>query len=534
MPDVDVVVIGSGHNGLICAAYLAKSGLRVAVLERRLTIGGGLCTEEITIPGFYHNLHSAFHRYVLVFPWWRDLELDRFGVHYILPEVQSIAPLSDGRCLVIHRDPERAARSIARFSERDAKTYRDLYPRFDAMGKRFVAAEMFSPPLPRAEKEALLESTPEGREFLRFLRQSCWEVVHDLFETPALRALILYYAAVKGYLIRDRGVGHQVPASIVGGTQGAMCKGGSHRLAQGLAKCVVAHGGTIHEKSPVVRILLEGGAACGVELEDGTSIRATKAVVSNLNPHLTFLDLCGADGIPAELKVKTAEFQYGRWALFSAHMALHDPPRYAAATFEPDIDRGFNLCIGYETPEDLDAHFREIEAGLPPRVPGMQCGAFTVHDPTQAPPGKHTAFTWQFAPFNLRDGGPEGWDRIKAAYMETCIARWRHYAPNLDDRNILARFAYTPLDIRRKMVSMERGDFNHGRMSADQLFDRRPFEGVTSYRTPIPGLYLCGSSTHPGGVITGAPGHNAAGVIVDDLNIRKWWTPPDPRRLWVP
>ncbi len=117
--------------------------------------------------------------------------------------------------------------------------------------------------------------------------------------------------------------------------------------------------------------------------------------------------------------------------------------------------------------------------------------------------------------------------------METCIARWRHYAPNLDGRNILARFAYTPLDIRRKMVSMERGDFNHGRMSADQLFDRRPFAGVTSYRTPIPGLYLCGSSTHPGGVITGAPGHNAAGVIVDDLGLKKWWAPPDPRRLWA-
>jgi len=157
----------------------------------------------------------------------------------------------------------------------------------------------------------------------------------------------------------------------------------------------------------------------------------------------------------------------------------------------------------------------------------------TIHDSTQAPPGKHTALLWQFAPYHLKNGGPEAWDRIGEEYMEVCLDRWRKYTTNLDKENILGTYVLSPLDVERKLINMRRGDHCVGRSSRGQMLDNRPFSSdCKPYRTPIEGLYLCGSGTHPFGNVTGAPGYNAAKVICEDLGLKIWWNPVDPRDIW--
>ncbi len=225
--------------------------------------------------------------------------------------------------------------------------------------------------------------------------------------------------------------------------------------------------------------------------------------------------------------------RYGRWKLFSGHLALDEPPAYRAAAYDPDCQRAVNLCIGYESLEDLEAHLDAVLSGRPPEIPGMQCGVFTLFDPTQAPPRKHTALVWQVAPYDLADGGPEAWDDIKDEYLEACIARWREYAPNLDGNNILARATYTPYDIVRSVHTMREGDFNAGALCRSQALENRPLPEMAQYKAPIEGLYLTGSSTHPGGLLTGGPGYNAAQAIHRDLGLNIWWQPPDLEELWA-
>jgi phytoene dehydrogenase-like protein len=162
----------------------------------------------------------------------------------------------------------------------------------------------------------------------------------------------------------------------------------------------------------------------------------------------------------------------------------------------------------------------------------MQCAQPTLHDPIQAPIGKHTAFLWQMAPYHLNDGGAMAWDSIKEDYMEVCLERWRQYVSNLNRDNIIAHYILTPLDVERKLINMRFGDHCVGRALQNQMLDHRPFSALRPYRTPIERLYLCGSSTHPFGNITGAPGYNAARVICEDLKLNIWWEPPDPQTLW--
>ncbi len=534
METFDVIIVGAGHNGLICGNYLTRAGLKVLVCEKRMEPGGGLCTEEMTIPGFWHNLHSFFHRWVPGLPFYKDLELEKFGVRYIMPAAQSAAPFSDGRCLILHQDMDKTCKSIAHFSEKDAKTYREVWNRYDEMRVKIFFPEMYSPPVPFEEKRTLFEKFSLGREYLEIHEQTPRQVVAEHFESDQLKAMMHFLCTVKAFNMDEQGVGIVVPASVAGGITGAMCVGGSHDLAHGLVKALEARGGRLYETSYVREITTEGGRAVGVVLDDGRSFRAEKAVVSAIDPHQTFLELVGEDQLESSFADKVKSYKYGvnTGVPFSAHAALNEPLRHISAKHDPDIDMALNYCIGYECVEDFDAHDREIFEGIPPTKPGMQCAHPTLHDPTQAPHGKHTIFLWQFAPYDLKDGGPEKWDEIKDEYMETCLARWRHYAPNLDEKNILGKWAFSPLDVERNIISMRQGDFMVGAVNRDQMYENRPIRGMAPYQTPFSSLYMCAAPTHPHGLITGAPGYNAAGVILDDLNMKRWWDAVDARELW--
>jgi phytoene dehydrogenase-like protein len=465
-------------------------------------------------------------------PFYKDLQLDRYGVRYLMPPVQSVAPFSDGRCLILHADMDKTCKNIAYFSQKDAKAYRELFERFDRMREKVLVPEMYAPPVPFAEKKALLERFSLGREYLEVNERLPRDLVEGYFESDQLKAMIHFLCTVKTFIMDEPGVGYVVPMSIAGGVKSALCVGGSHDLAHGLAKVIEANGSKLWEASHVRQIIVEGGRATGVVLDDGRAIRAEKVVVSAVDPQQTFLDLVGQHLLESSFCEKIRNYEYSKHVLFSVHAALNEPLRYTSEKFDPDINMALNYAIGYECVEDFDTHWREIAEGMPPKKPGMQCASPTLHDPTQAPPGKHTIFSWQFSPYNLKDGGPEKWDEIKNEYMEACLERWRHYAPNLDSKNIIAKWAMSPLDLERKMIDMREGDFSVGAIKRNQMYENRPVPGLAPYRTPIDGLYMCGSCTHPHGLITGGPGYNAAGVILDDLKMNKWWNPVDPKQLW--
>lgn len=530
--DFDAIIIGGGHNGQILAAYLRKAGLSTLVLERRMEPGGGLCTEEVTQPGFYHNLHSFFLRWVPDLPWYRDLNLDHFGIRMVMPRVQTVAPFLDGKCLVFHTDLEKTIKNISHFSHKDARTYRKLISRFQEMNEKIITPESYSAPMPFEEKRALLGKSALGREYLALSERSPLDLTKDFFESEQMRAMIIFLVTTRMFLAHEPGLGYNVASAMLGGLRGCMCKGGSHYLAHGISKFIEAHGGKIREATHVREVIIEGERAAGVILDNGQRIGAGKLVASSVDVPQTFLELVGEDKLESSFIEKVKGFKFSKFPLFGVHLALNEPLRYTAAEFDPDVNLGFNYNIGLECLADYFDHEKEIDAGNPPPKPGMQCAQPTLHDPVQAPKGKHTAFLWQMAPYHLRDSGAEAWDIIKEDYMQVCLERWRQYAPNLNANNIIAHYIFTPVDVERKLINMRFGDHCVGRALHNQMLDHRPLPELKPYRTPIERLYLCGSSTHPFGNITGAPGYNAARVICEDLELNLWWKPPDPKRMW--
>jgi phytoene dehydrogenase-like protein len=274
------------------------------------------------------------------------------------------------------------------------------------------------------------------------------------------------------------------------------------------------------------RILVRDGRASGVELSTGEQIHAGGFVASGLNPQQTFLELMPAETVPAWAREKAARFQYNLLApLFGLHLALDEPPRYAAAERYRELNEAFMVLIGLER----FGQFHEIVAAhergeLPPSVAWGACP--TLFDPSQAPPGKHTAFLWEKLPYAL-SGNPSNWEKEKEAHGARLFKLWSAMAPNLDHGIIKDQFVLSPADTETALPNMSLGDLLVGSFANDQVGYHRPFAGAGCYRTPVLGLYLCGGSTHPGGNITGLCGYNSARVIANDLGKEIWWHPPE-------
>ncbi|MEA2466401.1 MAG: hypothetical protein QOJ57_527 [Thermoleophilaceae bacterium] len=517
-------MIGAGQHGLILASYLARAGLKIAVVERRLTYGGGLMTEERTLPGHYHNLHSINHFSIVKSPWFQDLGLgDR--VRYIEPRYEFAQPHSDGTALVFSRDIDETVASIARFSERDARTFREWNARAEEMTARIFMKERYSEPLPREEREALLSATELGRDFLALTRRQPGEVVEELFEDERVKVLFLFKLSLFGTVLHET-LGAESPlGSLIRAfdlqTGYELCAGGSWNLARGLMETFIAAGGTFVNQAHVSRIVVEGGRATGLELADGRSLRARGFVASTVDLHQTFEDMVGREQLPAALLARLDRFHYTTWTLFGLHLALREPPRYTAAAHDPNVDRALKYNIGSETLESLTRAHDEVEGGQVPSHTQFGAGALTVIDPSQAPPGRHTAYAWHIIPF-APGGDPDALREVKGEMQERILEKWREYAPNLTPDNVVGTYAYTAHEYSRELINMRSGDIFMGALSADQVLYNH-----FGYRTPVNGLYLAGSATHPNGSITGGSGYIAAGVIAEDLGLEPWWTPTD-------
>lgn len=528
----DGIVIGAGHNGLITAAYLAKAGLRVAVFDGRPNVGGGFSTEELTVPGFKHNIH-AIHCKLHDSPVHGDLDLGRYGVSYIFPQPK-MAFVRHDSYFVYYQDVERNAQSIARFSPRDAETYRKVARTWHQWYVDFILPELYSSPDPPDVWEEKIRKRPGGKDYLGVvLEHSPITYAEELFESEYCRFAVLRAVTSSEYGLGTKGLPALVFAHIVNWFAGktALVRGGTRQAAEGLARCVEAHGGQVFVNQRVAHVLVQAGTARGIVLEDGREVRADRFVASSIDPVHTFLFLVGEEHLPEEVRERAANFQFKETSIFRVHLALEERPVFKHSHREPDINNAWKLTIGYEAPGDFFAMGDQARAGRIPEVLGLDAGIMTVHDPSQAPPGRHTAYIGIPAPFELADGGAARWPEVVHAAAERMLEKLREYAPNLTAENILGKFAYTPKDIEEYLPDMINGDICQGKICPEQLGWNRPWPAMSRYRTPVEKLYLCGSSAHPGGHATGAPGYNAANAIAEDLGIAKWWPPFQPRKV---
>ena len=350
------------------------------------------------------------------------------------------------------------------------------------------------------------------------------EFLNQHFENDKIKTMLAFHAAICGYYTDQVGLASSFPFMLGKIDNWQIAIGGSHRLAHALWRQMRRNNVTLLPASPVSTILVEEGRAVGVRLDDGREYYAEKVVASSLDLDQTFNHFLSSDDVPDEIRQEIADYEYQDGSLFSVHLALDKIPTYKAASFDPDINQAWVLNLGYETLEDLNNDWGAIRKGQPPEQPKLNVAVNSMFDLTDAPEGKATGLIRVFAPYGIGEKGAGGWETsFKEVYMERCIRKWQEYCADFSDADIIDAKPYTPLDISQKLVNMRQGDWMVGKIAENNLLINRPNLQLSQYRTPIKGLYLCGSCTHPHGFITFGPGYNALQVIADDYNLEKWW-----------
>ncbi|HEX3440743.1 MAG TPA: NAD(P)/FAD-dependent oxidoreductase [Pseudolabrys sp.] len=524
MPSYDGIVIGAGHNGLTLAAYLARAGLKIAVLERNPHIGGGCSTDAEQLPGFRLNLHANFYMGIGLSPLLHDLELYRYGFSYIEPPVQQAAVFRDGTGIVIHKDLDKTCASLARFSKHDAETFRALWHTYCEKMRPLLVSLLYNAPMPR---EQLLDrlSGPMGKELLSHAQHDLFSVVRKHFVDERIRTLFTSYMHV---ITTENvpGAGIVFPAIFANIASFTLPVGGAVSLVNALSRVVEAGGGEVITNADVKEIKVESGRATGVVLDDGRFIGGRQFVASAVDFPST-VQMAGEELFPDPVRQKAKSWHWGNHSLVTLHLALKNPPAYRAAAFDPDVARAYNMFFGMDTIDEVASCFEDCAAKKFPRVLLGNGACNSQFDPTYAPPGRHVAFWWPFAPYAVEDG-PQGWDSRRAEYTETLLNVWREYATNLDDSNVIGSYLFTPVDVERLNSNMRQGAVRMGAYVPDQLGINRPHALMPGARTPVEGLYLCGSSSGNGGGVNGAPGYIAANAIADDLRLKRAWKPVPP------
>ncbi|MFC1868501.1 phytoene desaturase family protein [Thermodesulfobacteriota bacterium] len=525
----DILIIGAGPNGLALGSYLSKAGLKVLILEKRHEAGGGLATECVTMPDFLHNTHAVYMMMADYAPIYSDLKLEEdYGLEHIYPSLQFALPLSDGRCVCIYSDVEKTCRSIAQFSKHDAEAYREFHQRCQTYMRDFIAPATYVPPVPVLDQVVKLQSTELGREIAELSEKTPVEIVDEFFENEHVKALMLYVGTHWGVGYDDTALGYLALLYLDRAANYRMVKGGTHMVNQALHKVIIENGGRIWNNAWIKRIILEGGAAKGVELDEGTIIRADKAVVSTIDPHQTFLTLVGEENLEKRFVDSIKLWQWEQHSLLGVHLALDEAPDFTAAASNPEINRAFIYVLGYETPEELMADYDKVHGGEMSETACFNCCFPTVHDPTQAPPGRHTGLISRFAPYRL-NAGPEKWYDMsyRDEVIDRCLSTLQKYAPNMTSEKTLRAYISTPLDLENKFSNMVEGSFKQGLYHPFQMGVFRPNADCSNGRTPVKNLYLGGASMYPGGCVIWGPGYRAADVVAEDLGIEKWWSEPE-------
>ncbi|MGB2885532.1 MAG: NAD(P)/FAD-dependent oxidoreductase [Dehalococcoidia bacterium] len=515
----DVVVIGSGPNGLMAAAYLAKAGLKVALAEARYEIGGGLATEEILYPCYSSNPHVIYHMMVDYMPVIRDFNLDGPALVWIKPNSQTGMVFEDGKSLLLTRMIEDTKDSISKFSFKDAVNFGKIMRTWRRIVDEIVAPATYVPPMSPLDLSICMQRTEIGQEMLELVEQSPLDIITDTFENDRVRALMLYASCMWGLDPRETGLGFFVPLLLTRGMNKCYCYGGSHKFASAMAREIVKAGGLILEHAPVSNIIIENGRVAGVELAEGRTLRS-KVVMSTLDPHTTFLDLVGADNMSSNLKEAIEGWKYDKWSYYTLHIASDEPPHYKCD--DPWINETFMTVFGIESTDQLLAHWDNVVAGNISDNFGGHATCESTFDPTLSDiPDKSISFFQMHAPYEIEGG----WDKRGEELKEAILGKWQKAAPNMTRDNIITTTFETPVDIEIRFPNMRRGSIKHGDYRPIQMGCFRPNQECSSTATPIEGLYVCGVSTYPGGLVLGGSGYLGANKVAEDLGVTKWWKP---------
>ena len=515
----DVVIIGAGPNGLMAAAYLAKAGLKVALVEARYEIGGGLATDELLYPCYSSNPHVVYHLMVDYMPVIRDFNLDGPALVWIKPNAQTGMVFEDGKSLLLSRMIEDTKDSISKFSFEDAVAFGRVMRSWRRIVDEIVAPLTYIPPMSPLDMSMALQKTDIGNEMLELVEQSPLDLITSNFENDRVRALLLYASCMWGLDPRETGIGFFVPLLLIRGVNKCYCYGGSHKFAGAMAREVVRAGGLILEHAPVTKIMMQNGNVAGVELAEGRTLRS-KVVMSTLDPHTTFLDMLGAEHLPETLKESVEGWKYDKWSYYTLHVASHEPPKYKCD--DPWINEAFMTVMGIESTDQLLAHWDNVVAGKLEDNFGGHATCQSIYDPTLSDiEGRHVSLFQMHAPYEI-DGG---WEKRGKDLEEAILTKWQKAAPNMTRDNIIATTRESPLDIETRFPQMRRGGIKHGDYRPIQLGCFRPNQDCSTTATPIPGLYVCGVSTYPGGLVLGGPGYLGANKVAEDLGVTKWWKP---------
>src|SRR5258706_1193122 len=522
----DVIVIGGGHNGLVNAAYLARAGKRVLVLERRHVLGGAAVTEEV-FPGFKFSVCSyvvSLLRPEII----RELDLPRHGLE-ILPLDGTFTPLPDGDSLWRVNDHAKTRREIARHSKVDAEAY-DEYGRAMVEMGRFVKPILgMLPPDPTSlDPRGLKQLLFLLQRFRRLPRQDQHNLLHLMtmsavdfldqwFETDVLKATMAASGIIGTFLgVHSPGTAYVLLHHYMGEIDGAfrswgLSRGGTGAISNAIAGAAREAGVEIRAETAVSRILVKDGSALGVVLENGDYYTAD-VVASSLDPRQTFSKLVGEDNLPPDFVEDVKRYKY-RGSSGKVNMALDAMPELPCRPGPGHHLRGA-VSISPSV-EYMERAYDEAKYGRYSRQPYIDIVIPSLTDPSVAPPGKHVMSCFvQYAPYHLKEDG--GWDAHREAFGDTVVNTIAKYAPNIKNI-ILHRQVLTPLDIERDF-GLSEGNIFQSELTLEQLFFLRPAPGWAQYKTPVSGLYMCGSATHPGGGIMGAPGRNAALRIIKDTS----------------
>jgi phytoene dehydrogenase-like protein len=510
----DVVVAGAGHNSLVAAAYLARAGLSCLVLETRDQIGGDTGSEELTRPGFLHDTCSTAHNLIQASPILADDELGLagYGLEYLHPDPVVHLPFPDGSWLTMWRDEERTCAEFARFSRRDAEAYRAMMAEYRQIAQD-LGRVRYTPVGFGEPSGAVLARQPGGPRWLRRNAMSAWEVIRSEFEDEHTRAFMLWMSFMTVQPPERPGTG-LLAYSLAYGRQRhswTLPRGGSAALPQALARVIESRGGVIRTGAQVTGLVLEGGRCKGVETESGERYLAARAVLSTIHiKHL--VEMAPQDAWGEDFRYGVDTWQPGI-SMFVSHYATTRAPAFPVAG-------GAVQPVASGTPQSADRMLRlatDFRAGrIATDDPVLLVLCPTVADPSRAPEGAHTLKVVGFQPYEL-PGGPERWDEVKEQVSAVNLAELRRHAANLTDDAILASAVKSPLDLERMNAHNWHGSCHGGDAGPAQSGELRPVPGWASHRMPIAGLYQTGATTYPGGSVSGAPGRNAAAVMLADL-----------------